>query len=370
MSGQSPKTRTGRTNNRWLRRNAIKAVIIVVAIAALVAITKMPARNRVAPPTEAALVNVTVITVAAEPEFADTFELPAVVEPNRVVTVSAEIDCRIENIPCKEGCPIRAGELLIELNADLIRPAFDIAEAQVKRDRIEFERMKNLVEDDATPRRDLDDATTQLAISQAQLEEVGARLERTRILAPIDGLLNELLVEEGEYVQAGTPVGVIVETDTVKVVVEVPERDIAFFAIGQKAGVSVNVKGQDRSLAGTITFISELADERTRCTRMELTFENEQRLLRSGQIVSVNLTRRVLKDAVLIPLLAVIPMENSKAVYVVNSAKAHRCDVELGIIKGNRIQVTRGLKPGDRLIVAGHRFVAPGQKVNVVSESK
>jgi membrane fusion protein (multidrug efflux system) len=290
----------------------------------------MPARDRVAPPTEAAPVNVKVITVAAEPEFADTFELPAVVEPNRVVTVSAEIDGR----------------------------------AQVKRDRIEFERMKNLVEDDATSRRDLDNATTQLAVSQAQLKEVGARLELTRILAPIDGVLNELFIEEGEYVQAGMPVGVIVETDMVKVVVEVPERDIAFFAVGQKAGVSVNVKGRDRSLAGTITFISGLADERTRCTRMELTFENKERLLRSGQIVSVNLTRRVLKDAVLIPLLAVIPMENGKAVYVVNSAKAHRRDVELGIIKGNRIQVTRGLEPGDRLIVSGHRFVAPGQNVS------
>jgi membrane fusion protein (multidrug efflux system) len=333
-----------------------------------VAITKIPNRNRVAPPTEAAPVNVKVITVVAEPEFADTFELPAVVESNRIVTVSAEIDGRIEKILCKEGCLIRAGELLVELNADLIRPAFEIAEAQVKRDRIEFERMKNLVEDDATSRRDLDNATTQLAISQAQLEEVGARLERTRILAPIDGVLNELFIEEGEYVQAGMPVGVIVEIDMVKVVVEVPERDIAFFAVGQKAEVSVNVKGQDRSLTGTITFISGLADERTRCTRMELTFENKERLLRSGQIVSVNLTRRILKDAVLIPLLAVIPMENGKAVYVVNSTKADRRDVELGIIKGNRIQVTRGLEPDDRLIVSGHRFVAPGQKVNVVSE--
>jgi RND family efflux transporter MFP subunit len=161
-----------------------------------------------------------------------------------------------------------------------------------------------------------------------------------------------------------------VDTDIVKVVVQVPERDIAFFAAGQKAEIFADVKGKEKSLVGTLTFISELADQHTRSTRMEITVENKQRLLRSGQIVRARLTRQILKDAILIPLLAVIPMEDSKAVYVVNSSKAQRREVKLETIKGDRILVTRGLTPGDRLIIAGHRFVAPGQKVNVVSENK
>ena len=70
--------------------------------------------------------------------------------------------------------------------------------------------------------------------------------------------------------------------------------------------------------------------------------------------------------AVLIPLLAVIPMEDSKAVYVVNSTQAKRREVKLGIIRDDQIQIESGLEPGDKLIIAGHRFVAPGQKVNIV----
>jgi len=128
----------------------------------------------------------------------------------------------------------------------------------------------------------------------------------------------------------------------------------------------VEKKDRGGSLAGTITFISELADPRTRTTRMEITLDNKQRLLRSGQIVRASLTRRILKDAILIPLLAVIPMEDSKAVYVVNSTQAKRREVEIDIIRGDQIQITSGLKPGDKLIIAGHRFVAPGQKVNIV----
>ena len=370
MSKQSPETRTGKISQGWLRRNAPKAVIILAVIAVLTMITKMPARKRGAPPTEAPPVNVTVMNVIAEPQLADTFDLPAVVEPNRIVTVSAEVAGRIEQIPLKKGSAVQAGDLLIQLNTDLVRPEFEIADAQVKRDQIEFERIANLVKQDAVPLRDLDNATTQLAISKASLEEVRARLNRTRILAPTAGLLNDLLVEEGEYVQAGTAVAEVVDTDTVKVVVEVPERDIAFFAIGQKAEVFADVKGEENSLVGTITFISELADTQTRSTRMEITVENKERLLRSGQIVLARLTRQILKDVVLIPLLAVIPMEDKKAVYIVASAQAQRREVDLGIIKGNRVQVRSGLEPGDRLIIAGHRFVAPGQNVNIVSEKK
>jgi membrane fusion protein (multidrug efflux system) len=86
--------------------------------------------------------------------------------------------------------------------------------------------------------------------------------------------------------------------------------------------------------------------------------------------VQARLTRQVLQDVIMIPLLAVIPMEEGKSVYVVESSKAERREVKLGVIKGDRIQVTSGLQPGDQLIVAGHRFVAPGQNVNVVSEGK
>ncbi|MHC4323955.1 MAG: efflux RND transporter periplasmic adaptor subunit, partial [Planctomycetota bacterium] len=228
----------------------------------------------------------------------------------------------------------------------------------------------------AATQRDLDNATSQLAISRARLEGIRARLERTSIFAPTNGVLNDLLVEEGEYVDPGNPVAQVVDTDTVNVVVKIPERDVAFFNIGDNAEILSNSKGQAESkeqaesLAGSISFISELADPRTRTTRMEITLDNRQRLLRSGQIVRVSLTRRILKDVIMIPLLAVIPMEDCKAVYVVNSSQAMRREVVPGIIRDDQVQIESGLEPGDKLIIAGHRFVAPGQKVNIVPEKQ
>jgi membrane fusion protein (multidrug efflux system) len=364
MGSKSPKISKKKSN--WLRRNAIKAVIILVAIAILTAIMIMPKKNREAPATEAPPVNVTVMTVTTEPQLADTFDLPAVVEPNRIVTVSSEVSGRIERIPLEEGSKVRVGDLLVQLNTDLILPEYESAKAQVERDQIEFDRITNLSKENAATQRELDNATSQLAISKARLEGIGARLERSRILAPTAGVLNDLLVEEGEYVDAGKPVAQVVDSDTVKVVVEIPELDIAFFSIGEEA--QVFVRGRTEPLTGTITFISQLADSKTRTTRTEITLDNSRQLLRSGQIVHVSLTRRVLKDAILVPLLAVIPMENGKAVYVANSSQAKRRQVELGIIKDDQVQIISGLEPGDELIIAGHRFIAPGQKVNIVEK--
>ena len=366
MRKELPEARVGKTGGRRVLGYVVKAALILAAVAIVAGIAKMPSQKRDAPASEAPAVNVNVQTVVAEPELADTFELPAVVEPNRVVTVAAEVSGRIEDIGPEKGDVVRAGDLLIQLNADLLRPQFDSAKAQFDFDEIQYKRTANLVEENATTQRDLDSATAQLAASKARVEEIRARLDRTRILAPIAGVLDELLVEQGEYVDPGNRVAQLVETDPVKVVVEVPERDLAFFVPRDKAEVVTETRGIEKRLVGQIEFISELADPQTRSTRMEVLLENKERLLRSGQIVRVRLTRRVLKDAILIPLLAVIPMEDGMAVYVVNSAQAERRDIRLGAIKGDRVQVLSGLKPGDQLIVAGHRFVAPGQKVNVV----
>jgi len=367
MGKESSQTGTGKTGGRRLLGYAIKAILILGAVAIVAGIAKMPSQKHEAAAVEAPPVNVSVQSVVAEPELADTFELPAVVEPNRVVRVAAEVSGRVEHIGPQKGDVVRAGDLLIQLNADLLIPQYDSAKAQLDFDQIQYKRTTNLVQENATTQRDLDTATAQLAASKARFDEIRARLERTRILAPIGGVLDELLVEEGEYVDPSVPVAQLVETDPAKVVVEMPERDTAFFAPGDKVEVLWETKGVEKHLAGQIRFISALADPQTRSTRMEILLENKERLLHSGQIVRARLTRRILKDAILVPLLAVIPMEDGMAVYVVNSTQAERREIQLGAIKGERVQVLSGLKPGDQLIVAGHRFVAPGQKVNVVS---
>jgi len=373
MDNRSMKPEVNEPKRGPVARKIVKLVIVLAAIGALVGVGLGVSGNKKdAPPAEVPPVKVSVMPVVAQPAFVDAFELPGVVEPNKVVEVSAESDGKVEWIGPKKGAVVRKGEPLIRLNTELLEAQFQMAQAQAKNSQTEFDRIKGLVEKGASPSRDLDAASTQLTITRAQLEEARVRLTRARIAAPTTGVLNDVPVEEGEYVtlMPRTTVAEIVDTSVVKVAAEVPERDIAFLSVGDKADVLVDIKGCQTTLTGTTTFISQVANPRTRSTRLEITLPNQEGSLRSGQIVHVRLTRQILKDAILIPLLAVIPMEDGKAVYVVESSKAVRRLVELGSIKGDRVQVRNGLQPGDQLIVAGHRFVAPGQNVDVVPEGK
>lgn len=368
MADKVRENKATETTSHRPRRILVKIAVAVVAVAMLFLLAYMPTKKQDVAASEAPPVNVTIQEVGVEPQFPDAFELPAVIEPNQIVTVAAEVSGRIEWIGPREGASVKAGDPLIRLNTDILQAEFESMRAQAQNDQTEFERQQGLVKGGASPSRELDQAATDLAVSQARLQEVAARLERTRILAPTDGVLNDLLVEVGEYMQPGTAVARIVQTDIVKAAVDVPERDVAFFSPGQRVEVLAEIKDRQQTFNGTITFISKVADERTRSTRMEITLANPEGLLFSGKIVRVRLTRQILQNAILIPLLAVIPMENGYVVYVEEDAKVQRRDVKLDIIKGDRIRVVSGLHAGDRLLVSGHRFVAPGQAVTVIPQ--
>ena len=169
------------------------------------------------------------------------------------------------------------------------------------------------------------------------------------------------------------PVATIVDVETVKVVVDVPERDVHYLAVGQADKPDILVGSREgRRLTGEITYISEVADNLARTTRVEISVSNARdekgrRPLRSGQIVKVVLTREVLDQAILIPLSSVIPLEDEHRVYIVNDSQAHERTVKLGFYRGNQVQVIGGdLAEGEKLIIRGQRYVAPNQTVRVV----
>lgn len=369
---------------RW-RRLVIPAVLILGASVLVCAIALMRPPHAPVQPAEVAPINVRVYSVQPLAELADTFDLTAVVEPERIVTVAAEVAGRLERygqrpvdtpwhgqvLPAgstlQEGEPVRAGDPLVYLNTDLLQARHERVLAQYEYDEREYNRILDLFERGSTSRTELDDARTRRDVSRAALAEATRELERTTITAPVAGILNRLPMEIGEYAVSGDRVAEIVQLDTVKVVADVPERDVPYLRIGQPAA-AIPLNGGHAPLAGTITYINAIADESTRTTRIEITVDNRAEQLRSGQIVKAHLTRQVLRDVIMIPLASVIPLEAGKMVYVVENGQAARRDVELGFIKGRDVRILSGLQADDQLIVAGHRYVGPGQRVTVVEE--
>ena len=370
------------TSGSW--RGRLIATLIVLAVASLVVLLALtPQVKEPLPEIAPTPVNVVVKTITPLPELPDTLTLSAVVEPENVVRVAAEVAGRVERYGVRqralqwrardfpagetieEGEPIEVGAPLIHLNQDLLQAAFDRAQAQYQYDESEYERITDLFERGVTSKTEFDSARTRREVSRAAFEEAARSLERTTIVSPLAGFLNRLTIEPGEYVSPGDVVAEIVQLDRVKVVVDIPERDVHYMHIGDRAVVLAR-SPEDIELSGEIRYLSELADDQTRTSRMEISVDNRDHLLRSGQIVRARLTRRVLRDVIMIPLGAVIPLEEGRVVYIVNDSHAERREITLGLIEGRDVQVLSGLQTGDQLITAGHRYVGPGQLVQVI----
>ena len=345
-------------------------VALVIGVGALVVVGFIPRHETKVEEPPLPAVNVEVEEVRPLAEMADTIDLPGVVEASQVVRVSGEVPGIAEIVKVKDGDACKTGDLLVALNDEMIRTEVARADVDLKNNQAQCARIEMLYKEGATTKKEMDDTSARVDIAKATLDAAQARLKRTRIYAPADGVINKALIKQGEYVQTGVPVAEIVDVETVKVAVQLPELDVPFFKTGAPATVLVGPEKKN-SLPGSITYISSLADEMTRSTRMEVTVDNRQRVLHTGEITSVRLTRRVLKDAIMIPLLTVLPFQKdqqmSYQVFVAEGGKAQPRTVELGLLKGSRIQAISGLKAGDLLIVSGHRQVAPGQTVNISS---
>ena len=96
---------------------------------------------------------------------------------------------------------------------------------------------------------------------------------------------------------------------------------------------------------------------------VSLTLDNTDGQLRPGMFCRVELVKHRYEEAVSIPLYAVISRRKERFVYIVNDSKAHYRRVELGVLDGWQVQITDGLKPGDRVIIVGHRSLEDGQKI-------
>jgi len=383
----------------WKRtlRGAAPALVIIAALLGVIALVGLVrARGRGGGSVEVAPVDVQVVRIAPLKTLTDSLKVNGIVEPNRLVRVAAEVSSRVERYgqlenadrPLDEGDVVLQGQPLVYLNTEIIQADYDRAAAALRFAKSERERVKAMYDKGAAVETELDDANNRVAAAQATFDTAKAKLERTVIHAPISGVLNRLPVEIGEYVSSGETVAEIVDSDTVKVAVDVPEKDVFYLKVGQDERVtatSASTPDKPVVLTGKITYISELADQAARTTRVEITIPNRLadskvdhiasapswqtgRVLRSGQMVQVELVRRRLTNAIMIPLRTVIPTEHGYVVYIVQDGLAQRRDVKIGLIRGLNVQVVSGLKEGDLLIVEGQRYVGPGQQVRVVSE--
>ncbi len=317
--------------------------------------------------SEPPAVNVSVMTLKPE-ILRDEIKLSGRLDPWVEVQVSTELGGTVQEVGFDKGRRVAKGQVLARIGTDLLEASFAEAEAALQHAESEFNKTTELFNRQAVPRQDLTSATSNYHGAQARAQHAKLRLERSIIESPVAGMAISREIETGEFIPAGTLVTTVHQLSKLKAVVGIPEDDIPFFKVGAKAHMEVDAY-PEREFTGEMHFLSPAATGQNRTFPCEIAIDNRDGDLRSGMIVRVNLVKQVFEDVIVVPRDAVLERDTGYVAFVSEEGRAVLRDVETGPSERGKIVVLEGLKPGEKLIITGHRNLVDGQLVRPVNES-
>ncbi len=313
------------------------------------------------------------------------------VEAFQMVQIRSQVNGQVERILFKEGEDVRQGQLLVRLDRRPFQADLEKAISQQKRDeaqaensRLQAERYSALEKQGVASHEQADQVRSQakadasaVQADKAAVDAARVQLQYTDISAPIDARTGALLINVGNLVKANdTPYLVqLNQVSPIYVTFSVPESvlDKVRGSFGaRRLKVLAYPKGQTTNPAeGYLSFIDNGVDMTTGTVKLKATFANKDRRLWPGQFVDTVLQLSVQKSAVVIQTKAIQTGQQGEYIYVVTPQDtAESRPVKTDGTYQDLTVVSRGLKPGERVIVGGHLRVAPDAKVMVVQGAK
>ena len=310
--------------------------------------------------------SVRVITLTALPRrLEDKIKLPGYVEPSEDLWVKTEVSGLVVQVMAEEGTHIMQGQVLAKLDDRDSRSRLARIKANHNLAKLEYDRIYSLDQKKITAANQLDEIEARLKDLSAQQTEAELAFSRTRILAPIEGQINEIIAKQGSFLGVGDPVAHVIRLSDVKVTVGIPESDVASFFDLNEAVVIIDALGK-RRLTGKKVFLSRQPRNLARLFELELKIPNVDGHILPGMFASVELIRAVHEKALVIPLYAVISQAGEQFVYLEEDGLAKKTLVDVGQLVDWQVHITSGISAKDKIIVVGHRLLNDGQPIEVI----
>jgi membrane fusion protein, multidrug efflux system len=285
--------------------------------------------------------------------------------PNEAVTVSTEIAGRVERIGFAEGQPVRAGEVLVELDAAILQAEAAKARSDLTLARANHARAEALATKGLGTLRARDEARAALQAAEADVALAQARLQKTVIRAPLSGVIGLRSVSVGAYVTPGQRIVELADVDPLKVDFRLPELALPTLRLRQPIRVTVDAL-PGKSFEGEIDAIDPIVDVAGRAIRLRASIPNRARELLPGLFARVQIVVERREAALLIPESAVFAEGNQRFVYRVLDGRAALTAVELGQRRPGQVEVRKGLGRKDVVVTAGHQKLRDGAAVELL----
>lgn len=286
---------------------------------------------------------------------------------NESVMIRPEIDGRIETIHFQEGQVVRKGDRLVSLDASEVEAQLASAVAAANLNRSRMGRSEELHAKKFISAQALDEARENLNQTEARVAEIKAKLAKSVVRAPFEGVTGLRQVSPGAYAKAGQDVARLEGIGTLKLDFRVPETYLRKIRTGQPLAVTVDAY-PDENFSGAIYAIEPAVDEATRTVLLRARMPNPGVRLKPGMFARVNLVLERRDRALVVPEQAIVPRGGGRYVFRIADGKARLTRVELGLRSPGEVEIVSGLAAGQSVVTDGQLKLQDGGAVSVMAE--
>ncbi len=280
-------------------------------------------------------------------------------------TIYARIAGNLDKMYVNLGSIVKAGQILARI--DSLEPFDQMQQMSATYDnaRLSYQRSKNLLNRNLIANQDVDNLEAAMKVAKANFELTKTRLGYTRITAPFPGIITRRFLDAGTYLaSSSTPLFQLMYIDSVKIVINIQEKDVIQVTKGTPAEITVDAYG-NRVFSGSVTRMADAMDLSTRSMPVEIDIPNFDHDLKPGMFATVTLVTGEHPNALSVPTMAIQRDDSGSFVFVANNNIAGRKRIKLGAEVNARMEVLSGLDGSEPVIVIGQQLVKDGGSINI-----
>jgi membrane fusion protein, multidrug efflux system len=270
--------------------------------------------------------------------------------------------------PWQLGDRIKAGSVIARLEDREYVNSLKLETNQLNMELSETElrKQESLYEKGGVTLRELKTAGINYENAKTTVESSRLQMEKTRIVAPIDGVIVDLpYYTQGTQVETGSTIAKIMDYRTMYMEVQLPEKYMSVVRPGQKARLT-NYTIPEDTLTGTITQLSPAINAETRTFKGNITIDNPDLLLRPGMFVKTDIVTSRKDTVIVIPKSVILSRQRGKTVFIVDRGVAAERIIETGLENLTEVEVVRGLAKNERLVTSGFETLSSKSKVKII----
>lgn len=296
-----------------------------------------------------------------------TLRLNGTLEALNSVQLGARVEGAITDVRVDLGDHVAQGAVLAHITAEDYRARMAQAEADLAQARADLARVEALSHQEYAAVQALEQARTRVAMSQAARALAARQMNDTSIRAPFAGAVSARYVARGAYVKTGTPLFDLVQVDSLRLVLQVPERFASSVGMGAQIRVA-SEGGSSAPIVATVNRVSPLINATTRTYRVEAVVDGRNGTLRPGMFVTASVQLGRTDDAARVPRAAVYTVLGHDRVTLVRNGVATPTEIEI-LGEAGDDAVVEGLAATELVVVRGASSLAPGTPVRATEST-